>query len=181
MYPDFMARRTSRLQIEIRQTRPFRSVYQEAFLSVLKTADVFRRAVSGVVAPYGVTPQQYNVLRILRGAAPEGLPTLAIAERLIEETPGVTRLLDRLEARRLIRRARCKTDRRQVLCRISPEGLRLLERLDPFITGPEAQISKAWSAAETRALIRLLDRAREALAGHGLPDNPHNQRSEKRR
>jgi DNA-binding MarR family transcriptional regulator len=177
MYTNFMARRTSRLQSEIRQTRPFRSAWQEAFLSVLKTADVFRRAVSGVVGPYGITPQQYNVLRILRGAEPEGLPTLAIAERLIEETPGVTRLLDRLEARRLIRRARCTTDRRQVLCRISPAGLRLLERLDPFITGPETLLEKTWSAAEARALIGLLDRARDAMAGRFVPDNHDDQRS----
>jgi DNA-binding MarR family transcriptional regulator len=172
-----MARRTSRLQREIRQTRPFRSVYHEAFLSVLKTADLFRRAVSGVVGPHGVTPQQYNVLRILRGAEPEGLPVLAIAERLIEETPGVTRLLDRLEARQLIRRARCETDRRQVLCRISPAGLRLLERLDPLVTAPETLLEKTWSAKEARALIGLLDRARDAMAGRRVPENHEDQRS----
>lgn len=177
MYTNFMAGQTSRLQREIRQTRPFRSVYHEAFLSVLKTADVFRRAVSEVTGAHGITPQQYNVLRILRGAGPEGLATLAIAERLIEETPGVTRLLDRLEARRLIRRARCKTDRRQVLCHISPAGLRLLEQIDPFIAGPEQQLARTWSAAEARTLIGLLDRGREALAGFRLPDNHNDQRS----
>lgn len=172
-----MAGRTSRLRREIRQTRPFRSVYHEAFLSVLKTADVFRRAVSGVLQPHGITAQQYNVLRILRGAEPEGLPTLSIAERLIEETPGMTRLLDRLEAKKLIRRARCKTDRRQVLCRISPAGLRLLEQVGPSIAGPERRLARAWSASGARALIDLLDRARDALAGGRLPDNHEDQRS----
>lgn len=172
-----MAGRTSRLQREIRQARPFSSVYHEGFLSVLKTADVFRRAVAELLQPFGITPQQYNVLRILRGAEPEGLPTLAIADRLIEETPGMTRLLDRLEAKRLIRRARCKADRRQVLCRISPGGLRLLEQADAVIAAPERQLSRAWTATEARALVGLLDRAREAMAGSSLPDHPTDQRS----
>jgi DNA-binding MarR family transcriptional regulator len=172
-----MAGRLSRLQQEIRQARPFRSVYHEAFLSVLKTADIFRREVSELLGPHGITPQQYNVLRILRGAEPEGLPTLAIAARLIEETPGVTRLLDRLEARRLIRRARCKEDRRQVLCRITPAGLRLLVEIDPYIAGPERKLAAVWKASEARALIHLLDRAREAMSGGVLPDNSTDQRS----
>lgn len=158
-----MAATFSRLQREIRQSRPFRSVWQEAFLSVLKTADCFRRAVAELLAPHGITPQQYNVLRILRGAGGEAMPTLAIGERLIEETPGMTRLLDRLEAKRLIRRERCRQDRRQVLCRITPAGLRLLERLDPLITGPEQRLAAVWTEAESRTVIRLLDRAREAM------------------
>ncbi len=172
-----MAGRTSRLQREIRQSRPFRSVYHEAFLSVLKTADCFRRAVAGLLAPYGITPQQYNVLRILRGAEPEGLPTLAIAERLIEATPGVTRLVDRLEAKRLIRRIRSGTDRRQVVCRVTAEGLRLLARIDGVISGPEQRLAAVWKAAEARALVELLDRAREAVPGGRLPEETPTQRS----
>jgi DNA-binding MarR family transcriptional regulator len=172
-----MAARTSRLQREILQTRPFRSVWHEAFLSVLKTADVFRRAVSDVLQPHGITAQQYNVLRILRGAEPDGLPTLSIAGRLIEETPGVTRLLDRLEARQLIRRTRCKEDRRQVLCRITPAGLRLLEQTDEDVMAPEQALAHVWTASEARALIALMDRAREAMAGSRLPQNHTHQRS----
>lgn len=174
-----MAARGSRLQREIRQTRPFRSVYHEAFLSVLKTADVFRRAVSELLQPLGVTPQQYNVLRILRGAEPDGLPTLDIAKRLIEETPGVTRLLDRLEQKRLIRRARSRTDRRQVLCRISPAGLRLLEQTDAVITDPEQRLAAVWNSAQARSLIGLLDRAREAITGSRLPERNTDQRSKR--
>ncbi len=172
-----MAGRTSRLQKEIRQTRPFRIVYQEAFLSVLKTADVFRRAAAERLGPFGVTPQQYNVLRILRGAAPEGLPTLEIARRLIEETPGVTRLLDRLEHKRLIQRTRPKADRRQVLCRISPAGLRLLKQTDAVITDPEQRLAAVWNSAQARTLIGLLDRAREAMTGSSLPERNADQRS----
>lgn len=172
-----MAGRTGRLQQEIRQTRPFQSAYHEAFLGVMKTADCFRRAVAGIVAPFGITPQQYNVLRILRGAGGEAMPALAIGERLIEAAPGMTRLLDRLEAKRLIRRERCAQDRRQVLCRITPAGLKLLERLDPVIAAPEQRLAQAWSAAEAKAAIGLLDRAREAMEA---PPEISRQRSQSR-
>lgn len=175
-----MAERSSRLQREIRQTRPFQSVFQEAFLGVMKTADCFRRAVAGVLHPFGITPQQYNVLRILRGAEPDGLPTLAIAERLIEETPGMTRLIDRLEAKGLIRRTRCREDRRQVLCRATPAALELLGRIDPLISGPERRLAAVWKQAEARSLVGLLDKAREALAGPDLPQETTRQRSRKR-
>ena len=75
----------SSLQKEIKQSRPFRTKSQEALLSLLKTADLMRRIVTGVLEPYGVTMQQYNVLRILRGAGEEPLPTLAIRDRMIEQ------------------------------------------------------------------------------------------------
>jgi hypothetical protein len=107
-----MARQTSRLQQELKQNRPFRSIYQEAALSVMKTADAIRRDLGRKLEPSDITVQQYNVLRILRGAGAQGLPTLAIGDRLIEETPGMTRLLDRLEAKALVRRVRCEQDRR---------------------------------------------------------------------
>ncbi|HZJ72423.1 MAG TPA: MarR family transcriptional regulator, partial [Planctomycetota bacterium] len=100
------------LQREIRQTRPFPSVEAEAVVGLMRTADVVKRGLARVVEPRGLTLQQYNVLRILRGAGPEGLPTLEIAGRMIEQAPGVTRLLDRLEAKNLVQRARCPRDRR---------------------------------------------------------------------
>ena len=106
----------SRIQQEIKQSRPFHSKAQEASIGLMRTADLVRRAVSGIVEPYGITPQQYNVLRILRGAGERGLPTLEIAERMIESTPGITRLIDRLQAKKLVVRERCLTDRRQVQC-----------------------------------------------------------------
>lgn len=174
-----MAESTGRLQREIRQTRPFQSVFQEAFLGVMKTADCFHRAVAAVLAPFGITPQQYNVLRILRGAEPEGLPTLAIGERLIEETPGMTRLIDRLEAKGLIRRKRRREDRRQVLCRATPAGLALLGRIDPLITGPERRLAAVWKPGEARVLIGLLDKAREAFEEPSPPQKSTRQRSMK--
>ena len=93
-----------RLQQQIQQKRPFRSRAVEATLDLFHTADVLRRVHSGFFARYGVTMQQYNVLRILRGAGDEGLPTLTIAERMIERTPGITRLVDRLDGKGLVAR-----------------------------------------------------------------------------
>src|SRR5687768_11507270 len=107
-----MSAPTSALQKELKQRMPFESRYQEAFLAVLRTADVIRRRVGDVVEPHGITPQQYNVLRILRGAGTAGLPTLDIADRMVEQAPGITRMIDRLEAKMLVARERGCDDRR---------------------------------------------------------------------
>jgi len=160
-----MVTRPSRIQREIKQTRPFRSQAQEAFLGLLKTTDQLRRLAAERVEPFGVTMQQYNVLRILRGAGPEGLPTLEIGERMVEQAPGITRLLDRLEAKRLVSRERCPTDRRQVTCRIQPKGLTLLERLDPVADEVDDALTTMLSPAELRQLIGLLDRVRARVGG----------------
>jgi DNA-binding MarR family transcriptional regulator len=157
-----MARKDSRLLKEIRQTRPFPSARQEAFLAILRTADVLRRRIAQVLEPYDVTPQQYNVLRILRGAGPAGLPTLAIGERLVEETPGMTRLLDRMEAKTLVRRERCKADRRQVLCYITAAGLKILEALDPAINHADVQLLGNFSDANLETLLAFLEEIRVA-------------------
>src|ERR1700741_49225 len=100
----------------------FRSREQQATLGRLGTADPVKRSLAQVIEPHGIPPQQYNVLRILRGAGPEGLPTLTIGERMIEQTPGVTRLVDRLERKGLVARAPCAKDRRRVFCRITTKG-----------------------------------------------------------
>ena len=127
----------SRLQNEIKQSRPFRTAGQEAFLGLLKTVDLLRRKASAQTEPEGITLQQYNVLRILRGAGPGGLPTLEIATRMIEQAPGITRLLDRLETKRLVSRERCPEDRRQVTCRITEKGLALLSRMDEAVNATD--------------------------------------------
>jgi DNA-binding MarR family transcriptional regulator len=106
--------RRSQIQDEIKQRKPFHSLGQEAVISLLRTADVVRAHFEKQLAPYGVTLQQFNVLRILRGAGAGGLPTLEIGARMVERTPGVTRLIDRLERKDLVRRARGTEDRRVV-------------------------------------------------------------------
>ena len=156
-----MARHESQLQGELKQTRPFQSIYQEAALSVMRTADVLRRQLTRQLEPHEITPQQYNVLRILRGAGEAGLPTLSIGERLIEETPGMTRLLDRLEFKGLVRRVRCEKDRRQVLCYITGGGLTLLTALDPILTAGQSEMAGALTAAEAESLVVLLEKMRE--------------------
>src|ERR1700739_17725 len=118
------------LRDEIRQTRPLESPAQEAILSLFRTTDMLQRMFSKIVEPHGISLQQYNVLRILRGAGKQGIPTLDIADRMVEQTPGITRLLDKLEAKKLVQRKRCPEDRRQVLCWITGRGLQLLADLD---------------------------------------------------
>ncbi|MBI2215070.1 MAG: MarR family transcriptional regulator [Acidobacteria bacterium] len=155
-----MSRETSQIQREIKQTKPFRSLAQEAAISLLRTADLLRRRIEGVMTSNDVTPQQYNVLRILRGAGTAGLPTLEIGERMIEQAPGVTRLLDRLEIKRLVRRERCLHDRRQVLCYITEAGLELLAALDDPVDQADEGAMSGLSKAEIKTLIGLLDKLR---------------------
>ncbi|HEY0370757.1 MAG TPA: MarR family transcriptional regulator, partial [Thermoanaerobaculia bacterium] len=92
-----------------------------------------------------------------------GLPTLEIAERMIEQTPGITRLLDRLEGKALVRRERCPTDRRQVTCRITAEGLSLLQRLDAPVADAERVALSGLTPPQLQQLIELLDRTRNGL------------------
>jgi DNA-binding MarR family transcriptional regulator len=117
---------------------------------------VFRRRAAALLEPYGVTQQQYNVLRILRGARPDGLCTLTIADRMLERTPGITRLIDRLEGKRLVVRVRSAEDRRQVWCRITPDGLRLLARLDRPVAELDRDVVAGLSRADQERLGELL-------------------------
>lgn len=127
-----------------------------AVLGILRAADLVRRRGSALLAPYDLTIQQFNVLRILRGARPEGLCTLTIAERMLEQTPGITRLIDRLEAKQLVVRVRSEDDRRQVWCRITPAGLQLLARLDRRVGDLDREIMAGLGKAEQVRLARLL-------------------------
>lgn len=146
---------------EIRQTRPFRSSGAEATISLLRTADLIRRRLSAVIEPAGITFQQYNVLRILRGAGPDGVPTLEIADRMIEKAPGITRLIDRLEAKGLVERRRCTEDRRVVYGTISAAGLDLLASLDPQVDATDESAMENLNDEEQRTLIGLLDTLRD--------------------
>jgi len=138
----------------------FRSREQQATLGLLRAADAVKRSLAQVIEPHGITPQQYNVLRILRGAGAQGLPTLTIGERMIEQTPGVTRLVDRLERKALVSRKPCPDDRRRVFCRITENGLALLAELDEPINQWDAQSVSVLGATDLDALISLLDQVR---------------------
>src|SRR5215510_10826466 len=136
---------------------PHKLSRQKAVLiAILQSADQLRRQGEALLAPHDVTLQQFNVLRILRGARPEGLCTLTIAERMIEETPGITRLIDRLEKKGLVRRVRSEEDRRQVWCRITPAGERVLARLDDTVEQFDRAAVGGLSAADQDRLTVLL-------------------------
>lgn len=133
---------------EIKQTRPFRTKSQEATVALLRTAHLLRRRVEAVVSAEDLTYQQYNVLRILRGAGAP-LPTMEISDRMVETACGITRLLAALEEKGLIRREQWAGDRRQVLCQITPAGLRLLDRLQ----GPMDELDDALAGRLTEAQL----------------------------
>jgi DNA-binding MarR family transcriptional regulator len=155
-----MPTKTSVLRDEIKQTRPFSSPAHEGVVSILRTAAVVQRHISQVVDGSGITIQQYNVLRILRGAGSAGLPTLAIRDRMIEEAAGITRLLDKLETAGHVVRERSTPDRRQVLCHITPAGLRLLTQLDEPVDAANDYALAMLDDAERRALVELLGAVR---------------------
>ncbi len=153
------------LQAELKQTRPFPRRTTEAMLSILRTAAVLDHQLEAALRPHGLTSTQYNVLRILRGARPEALPTYEIGERLMQRQPGITRLIDRLAAKGLVRRTKGASDRRQRPCSITPRGLALLRRLDPAIERADDLTVASLPVAEQRRFLRLLRGVRERFPG----------------
>ena len=137
-----------------------RCLEQEAYLSLLRTADVLARGAEEAIKPYGLSGTQYNVLRILRGAGPSGLCCREAAERMLTHDPDITRLLDRLERRGLIVRARASTDRRVITVRITPEGLRILVKLDKPIEECHRRQLGHLGPRRLEQLIDLLNSAR---------------------
>jgi DNA-binding MarR family transcriptional regulator len=157
-----MAPRT--LLEELQQSRPFDSSADEALVALMRTATLIRRAIAQRVEPYGISPAQYNVLRILRGAGPDGLPTLAVRDRLIEEAPGITRLIDKLEEAGLVRRERTGADRRVVHCVITEKGLRLLGAMDTLIKETASLVARGLPDSQDQdQLIGLLQRVRDGV------------------
>jgi DNA-binding MarR family transcriptional regulator len=152
---------SSRIVAEIQQTKPFASIEEETVVAMMKTMDHMRRLKAGAFDE-DLTEQQYNVLRILRGAGKEGIPTLTVAERMIERTPGITRLMDRLETKGLVKRDRPSTDRRQVYCFITKSGLDLLSRLDPEVELSAKRAMKKLTKGEMQTLLAILEKIRDA-------------------
>lgn len=151
---------TRRLREELKQNKPFQGASHAASLALLRTADEVRRRLDTLIAPHGLSAEQFNVLRILRGAGEFGLPTLEIAARLVERNPGITRLLDKLEAKKFVLRRRCDKDRRHVYCKITEAGLDVVSSLDEPGRLSNLEIFRALSPQEIDTLIDLLDRLR---------------------
>lgn len=152
----------SRLQAEIRQSKPFGSLEEEALLALARTNDQLQRHYDEFFKSYDLTGTQYNALRILRGAGEKGLPCSEIAERMITRDPDITRLLARLEQRGLSARGRDEKDRRVILARITPAGLRLLREIDQPIQELGRRLVSHLGETRLRSLIRLLDTIRDS-------------------
>lgn len=149
-----------RLRDEIKQGKPFSSLEEEAALNVLRTSCRVLEGVSEVLGPAGLTPNQYNVLRILRGAGAAGCSSAEIGGRMVTRDPDLTRLLDALAGRGWLTRERDTRDRRVVLSRITPSGKALLKRLDrPMAAIHVRQLSHV-GKAHLKVLVSLLELAR---------------------
>lgn len=155
-----MVAMSTTLRAEIKQSAPFASLEQEAFLQVLRTAGVLEHAVAEGLKPYGLTLTQYNVLRILRGAGGKGLCRNDVGARMLTPVPDATRLLDRMADAGLIVRERDGEDRRYVTARITPKGLALLTRLDEPVSEMHRTHFGHMSRTQLRQLADLLETAR---------------------
>ncbi len=151
---------TSALQAELKQNKPFKSLKEEAHLSIQRTAALLEHAFESALKRQRITATQYNVLRILRGSEPDGLCRNEIGARLVRQVPDVTRLLDRLEDAKLIGRQRGGEDRRYVLTRITKAGLQLLEQMQHVIDDIHEEQLGHLDEAQLRKLIALLAEVR---------------------
>ena len=148
------------LRVEIKQQAPFRSREEEAFLNLLRTSALLEHAAASYLKEHGLTLTQYNALRILRGAGPEGLCRHEISKRMIKPVTDATRLLDRMAAAGWVERDREDGDRRFVTARITKRGLDLLAALDAEVTHFHRDRLGHMSEQELAELIRLSGRAR---------------------
>ena len=160
-YNDYIEQVAKGIQSEIRQTKPFDSLEEEAQIALQRTADRLHWRLSEMLKPHGLSPTQYNALRILRGAGGEGWACSEIAERRINRDPDITRLVDRLERRGLVARSREGRDRRVTTTRITPAGLELLESLDRPIEEFNQRMLGPLGEQRLRTLVQLLESARE--------------------
>ena len=156
----------SQLASELKQNKPFTSTVQEAVLSIKRTAALLDLRVAELLRPYGVTPTQYNVLRILRGAGADGLPRCEVQGRLVAPVADTTRLLDRLEKMGLVSRARNTEDRRVVTSKITPRGLALLDKVAAPLKKLEEEEVGQISDTRLRTLIGILDEVRRLTPCH---------------
>ncbi len=140
--------------------RAARSLEQQVFIEVMRTADTLVRGLERVLKPAGLSLTQYNVLRILRGAGPGGLSCRETAERMLTHDPDLTRLLDRLEARGLVTRSRQRRDRRVINVRVTAKGLALLRTLDQPVLEARRRQLQHLGRRRLQALARLLAEAR---------------------
>jgi DNA-binding MarR family transcriptional regulator len=149
-----------KLHTEIKQTKPFESLEQEAFLNLQRTAELLRAKSAEALKPFGLSATQYNALRILRGAGKAGLACSEIGARMVTQDSDITRLLDRLEKKGLIERSRGHKDRRVVVVRATRQALALLAQLDEPMRASAQTFMAGLSTGELQELTSYLERLR---------------------
>ncbi len=152
----------SKLQKELKQNKPFRSLEEEVILNVARTAEYLGTSGAGLLKSVDLTATQYNVLRILRGAGSEGLSCSELSERMITKESDITRLLDRIESRGFISRERPASNRRIVVARITDDGLRVLEELDEPVNEMNRKLVGHIGKENQKILIELLEAIRKS-------------------
>ncbi len=161
------------LRHSIKQRKPFESLEQEVFLEVLRTGTALVHDLVDVLRRFGLTQPQYNVLRILRGAGPAGLPSGEVGERMVvSREPDVTRLLVRMEARGWVQRKRRAENRRIVAVHITEKGLRLANALDEPVRRMHMRQLHHMTRHELDTLATLLERARQERVQPAKPPRP---------
>jgi DNA-binding MarR family transcriptional regulator len=157
----------------LNQAPRFSSLEEEVFLNLVQAADLLSRPIEGLFKEMGLSPTQFNVLRILRSAGEAGLPCGQICDQMITRDPDMTRLLDRLEKRELIARSRDGDDRRVVRACITPAAVQMLAKLDVPLRELHRRQFQHMNQDRLRALVELLEQARsETNAGPNGPANP---------
>ena len=154
----------SSLATALKQKRPFVSLEQEVYLSILRTASELSYAVDQFFRPFDITPSQYNVLRILRGAGVDGLCRNEISERMVTATPDMTRLLDRMEKAGWVTRERAEEDRRQVSTLITKSGMELLARLEKPTGDFVTPLFAGATIRDLKTVLKVNDQIRTKLS-----------------
>ena len=150
------------LQHELKKRDPFASIEQEATLAILRTSDLLENRLARLLREHGLTPSQYNVLRILRGEG-QPLPCLEVAQRMIQVAPAITRVVDQLLKMELITKSQSAEDRRVFTISLRPGAKRLLKKLDQPMLDLHESLLAGVSRADQRVLIRLLEKVREEI------------------
>ncbi|WP_010584252.1 MarR family winged helix-turn-helix transcriptional regulator [Schlesneria paludicola] len=157
----------NQLQRELKKRNPFESPVQEANLNIVRTSDQFQNRFGRLFRQYGLTPSQYNVLRILRGEG-RPMPCLDVAERMIQVVPAMTGLIDRLEKQELVVRERSVEDRRVIYVEITSKGLELLGEMDKPVNELHQRLMGHLTVSELKELSRLLEKCRQSLNGDAV-------------
>ncbi|MEM9368507.1 MAG: MarR family transcriptional regulator [Planctomycetota bacterium] len=152
------------LQSELKKRDPFDSVEQEAMLALMRTTDLLENRLARLFRQYGLTPTQYNVLRILRGEG-KPMPCLEVAERMIQVAPAITRVVDQLLTLELITKTQSNSDRRVFEIALTPAAAKLLKKMDQPVLDLHALLLRSAKKSDLRLLIRTLEAVRS-----GIPD-----------